>query len=128
MVVGSEESSDPGRDEDEPVVEIGKKLINITPFTGSDRNQAPGICARPPSTLRDESEPTPSPSNARTLSPLNARTLMTLTSVSTETQLVRNMVFFELFLLYFHDFSLVLPPPHPFLSVSLFKKRQYTCY
>ena len=45
MVVGSEESSDPGRDEDEPVVEIGKKLINITPFTGSDRNQAPGVCA-----------------------------------------------------------------------------------
>lgn len=85
------------------MVEIGKKLINITPFTGSDRNQAPGVCARPPSTLRNESEPTPSPSNARTLSPsntrtlspsnvrtlspLNARTLMTLTSASTETQL-----------------------------------------
>ena len=109
--MGSEESSDPGRDEDEPVVEIGKKLINITPFTGSDRNQAPGVCARPPSTLRNESEPTPSPSNARTLSPsnartlspsntrtlspsnvrtlspLNARTLMTLMSASTETQL-----------------------------------------
>ena len=103
MVVGSEESSDPGRDDDEPVVEIGKKLINITPFTGSDRNQAPGVCARPLSTLRNESEPTPSPSNARTLSPsntrtlsplnartlspLNARTLMTLMSASTETQL-----------------------------------------
>ena len=36
---------------------------------------------------------------------------------------VRNMVFFELFLSYFYDFSLVLPPPHSFLSVSLFQEK-----
>ena len=36
---------------------------------------------------------------------------------------VRNMVFFKLFPSYFYDFSLVLPPPHSFLSVSLFKEK-----
>ena len=33
---------------------------------------------------------------------------------------VRNMVFLNLFLLIFVTFWLVLPPPHSFLSVSLF--------
>ena len=36
---------------------------------------------------------------------------------------VRNMVFFELFLSYFKDLLLVLLPPHSFLSVSLFQEK-----
>ena len=31
-------------------------------------------------------------------------------------------------LLFFTTFHVVLPSPHSFLSVSLFKKRQYACY
>ena len=71
MVVGSEESSDPERNEDEPAVELGEKLINITLFTGSDGNQPPGVHAQPPVTLQSENGPTLRPSNARSSSPLN---------------------------------------------------------
>ena len=41
---------------------------------------------------------------------------------------VRNMVFFELFLVVFHDLLCCFTPSHSFLSVSLLKKRQYACY
>ena len=39
-----------------------------------------------------------------------------------ERGVVRNMVFFELFLCIFHDFLCCSIPPHSFLSVSLFRK------
>ena len=42
--------------------------------------------------------------------------------------LVRNMVFFELFLCYYYDFLCCPLLPHSFLSVSLYQKRQNTCY
>ena len=53
MVVGSEDSSDPERDENnnEPVAELGEKLINIILLAGSDDNQAPGVHARLPPIL-----------------------------------------------------------------------------
>jgi hypothetical protein len=45
VVIGSEESSDLGEDEDEDElpVELGKSLIKRTSFTGSDMDQDPSV-------------------------------------------------------------------------------------
>ena len=52
-----------------------------------------------------------------------------LRAISTISTILSGTWYFSnFFLLFFMSFYVVLPPPHSFLSVSLFKKRQDTCY